>query len=250
MSAGKQLQLRLWLRALTIFEVRLRGKVSRERNAFIKASAASYVENGVVAGWLVTAHEKRLAGILIEHYSSVIPHFGAMVHKQIKSRASLERKAQTIMTAHMVEWVQTEGLKKAKTIAATNYDDVLSSIVDGIEAGEGTATVARAIRSTTGQTTWRAATIARTETHNAASFGSIETAREAEKDIGIVLLKEWLPTQDDRTRPEHMAMANSDAIPLNERFDVGGEMMDRPSDQSASAANVINCRCAIIYEEG
>jgi len=119
----------------------------------------------------------------------------------------------------------------------------------GISDGVGVAQVASNIRKVTGLTPWRAATVARTETHNAATFGSIETARSAEQDVGIVLLKEWLPTMDNRTRDAHRAMAGQPAIALDEKFNVDGEMMDRPSDPAGSAENVINCRCGLIYSE-
>ena len=41
--------------------------------------------------------------------------------------------------------------------------------------------------------------------------------------IGIVLVKEWLPTLDNRTRPDHAAMANYGPIALDEKFQVGGK---------------------------
>lgn len=67
------------------------------------------------------------------------------------------------------------------------------------------------------------------------------------------MLKRWVPTRDDRTRRgpvfDHLAMENYPAIPLDYKFNVSGELMDRPGDPSASPGNVINCRCALIYEE-
>jgi hypothetical protein len=67
--------------------------------------------------------------------------------------------------------------------------------------------------------------------------------------LGVQMLKEWLPTLDDRTRPAHAAMNGQPPIPLNEKFVVDGELMDRPGDPSASPANVIACRCALGYTE-
>ena len=98
-------------------------------------------------------------------------------------------------------------------------------------------------------TPYRAATVARTETHAAATFASVESVRQAERELpGLRMTKEWLATKDDRTRPEHLA-ADGQTVGLDEKFSVGGEAMDRPGDSSASAANVVACRCAIIFEE-
>jgi len=32
-------------------------------------------------------------------------------------------------------------------------------------------------------------------------------------------------------------------VPLNENFNVDGEMLEYPGDPSGSAGNIINCRC-------
>ena len=41
------------------------------------------------------------------------------------------------------------------------------------------------------------------------------------------MMKQWLPTRDDRTRPGHAAMADSDPIPLDGKFTAVGSLMDR-----------------------
>lgn len=247
---SRRLQLRIWLLALDRFELKLRGKIAQQRNRYIRVAASQYEKHGSIAGWLIADHKQKINDILTEHYSAVIPHFGAMVLKQVKSkRVSLEQKRMTLHTSFMLEWLKTEALRKAAMISETDRTDIQNAIESGVIDGVGAAEIAARIRDVSGFTPFRSATVARTETHNAATFGSIETARQAEQDVGIVLLKEWLPTMDNRTRDAHRAMAGKDPIPLNEKFEVDGEMMDRPSDQSASAENVINCRCGMIFEE-
>jgi hypothetical protein len=58
---------------------------------------------------------------------------------------------------------------------------------------------------------------------------------------------------DNETRDSHEKMAEHDAIPLNESFDVGlraggTEKLMYPGDPEGSAENVINCRCVIGYK--
>ena len=244
---ARRSQLRAWLYALTRYELTLRGKAARARNAFIKTAARDYETTQHIANHLVTAHRTRIADTLDAHYRVVIPHFAAQALKQVKSRR-FERKA-ALFDSLVAEWVGREALRKAQLIADTDRDDVLAEIGKGLDEGLGTAEIARNIRKVSQLTPYRAATVARTETHAAATYGSIESVRAAERDLGVVMLKEWGPTLDDRTRPEHLAMASYGPIPMNEKFVVGGEQMDRPGDSSASPANLVNCRCTMFFTE-
>jgi len=50
-----------------------------------------------------------------------------------------------------------------------------------------------------------------------------------------------------RTRPDHLGMLSKKPIPKNDLFNVGGVLMKYPGDPAGGAANVCNCRCAIVY---
>jgi hypothetical protein len=239
--------LRAWLYAMRILERRLRIEQGRTRNAMIRKAAKEYETNGHPPLHLFITHRARTQDNLATHYHRTIPVFSRLALKHIKSRR-IERKS-TIQESLMLDWVSKQSLRKAQLIADTDRDDVLAAISKGLAEGEGVATIAKQIRDVTGLTAFRAATVARTETHAAATFGSIESVREAERQLGVTMVKSWLPTLDQRTRPEHAAMAASDPIPMDDKFIVGGEPMDRPGDTSASPENLINCRCAIAFEE-
>jgi uncharacterized protein with gpF-like domain len=90
----------------------------------------------------------------------------------------------------------------------------------------------------------RAETIARTEIVSASNLGSMQGARAT----GLTLNKTWLATRDDRTRADHIE-ADGQTVGMNDSFNVGGEAMQYPGDPSASAGNVINCRCTVFFEE-
>ncbi len=94
----------------------------------------------------------------------------------------------------------------------------------------------------------RAALIARTETHNAASFANHSYHKQVEKDLGLKMMKRWVATNDARTRPAH-ASANGQTVDMNEKFIVGGTEMDFAGDSAGGAKNVVNCRCVIIYAD-
>ena len=90
--------------------------------------------------------------------------------------------------------------------------------------------------------------IARTETHNAASFANNSYHVTVADDLGISMKKKWVATSDGRTRPAHAA-ANGQVVNINEDFIVGGVNMDYAGDPKGGAANVVNCRCVIVYAD-
>ena len=242
-------RLRLWLLALDRFEYELRPAIARGRTAFLKAAASDYETTGHVAAHRLTTHRKQVASALDTHYRRVVPHFAAHTLRQVKSRRIETKAAQSLYDALVAEWIGREALRKATLIAGTDRDDVLRAIEQGLTEGQGTAEIATNIRKVSQLTPFRAATVARTETHAAATFASAEAAREAERTLDVRLLKEWGPTRDDRTRPEHLAMSGYGPIPTGEKFSVGGDQMDRPGDPSASPANLVNCRCTLFLTE-
>lgn len=245
----RRTQLRLWLLALDRFELSLRGKAGKARNAFIRSAASDYETSGHIAAHLLASHRKRIADTLDTHYRLVIPHFAAQALKQVKSRRIKRKAAQSLYDGLVSEWISREALRKAQLIADTDRDDVLKAIESGILDGLGTAEIARNIRAVSQLTPYRAAVVARTETHAAATYGSVESIRSAERDLGVTMLKEWGPTLDDRTRPDHAAMAGSEPIPMDQKFVVGGSLMDRPGDTSAPPDQTVNCRCTLFFTE-
>jgi uncharacterized protein with gpF-like domain len=60
-----------------------------------------------------------------------------------------------------------------------------------------------------------------------------------------VTKKQFLATQDDRTRDSH-AIADGQIVGIDEPFNVGGEELQYPGDPSGSADNLCNCRCTVL----
>lgn len=98
----------------------------------------------------------------------------------------------------------------------------------------------------------RAELIVRTETMRAANAGAMIGAI----DMGIVVSKQWISTQDNRTRRiprdqyDHLHMkgktvgfTDSFIIPSTKTIDA----MQYPGDPSGSAGNVCNCRCTVAF---
>jgi hypothetical protein len=72
------------------------------------------------------------------------------------------------------------------------------------------------------------------------------TALVTPAGIPIKTFKEWVAILDRRTREAHVR-ADGQRVPVNEPFQVGGELLQFPRDPRGSAGNVINCRCVAVY---
>lgn len=89
----------------------------------------------------------------------------------------------------------------------------------------------------------RSLTIARTETTRAANIGQQQMAETS----NIELLKAWNVRVDGRERASHRAMSGAEPIARNAPFIVGGYPMQHPGDESAPAAETVNCRCSMSF---
>lgn len=117
-------------------------------------------------------------------------------------------------------------------------------VTAGLQEGLGILEIARSIEErVTKIFTDRSKLIARTEMVKATNTAAMQSASTSD----FMYEKKWVPASDQRTRPDHLAMLNSDWIPFDAKFSVGGVEMDRPGDPSAPASQVCNCRCKVVF---
>ena len=83
--------------------------------------------------------------------------------------------------------------------------------------------------------------IARTEGHRIQVQGAMDACYKA-KDMGADVVKQWDATLDGRTRASH-SRVDGEIKELDEKFSNG---LMFPGDPSGKAAEVINCRCALL----
>ena len=183
----------------------------------------------------------KLKAVLEPHYRSVIDEFGLRLLRYRKNESQFE----TLIRRYLIDY----GAFAITSIASTTRKRISQVILAGEADGKGVAVIGREIFNAMrgGFTKIRAATIARTETHNAASYANHEVA----KTLSIPdLQKQWVAVNDPRTRGHHTAM-NGVRVAMDEDFVVplnGIEYrMSRPADPRGGAGNVINCRCTLIY---
>lgn len=126
--------------------------------------------------------------------------------------------------------------------------DIAAKVSRGIASGMSYSQVAQQIRfkmigtyNTNGGAFGRALTIARTEGHRIQVQAGMD-ALYAAKDMGADVLKQWDSALDNRTRPSHRVV-DGEIRELDKPFSNG---LQYPGDSSGGAAEVVNCRCALL----
>lgn len=158
------------------------------------------------------------------------------------------------------EYIQAEAMRqRIAGITKTTRDIIIRQIVSGQNNGLSIAEIAKSITdSIPAMSRWRAATIARTETHGAANFGAAQSAKASD----LPMVKEWISVHDSRTRDfgagdgvvdeyNHRAM-DGQTVPEDQPFlmpwSKGDDLkINYAGDPDAPPAAVINCRCAVAH---
>jgi hypothetical protein len=227
-------------------ERRLQAALVREFRRFSRVAARTWYD---VTEWglAVRKHEQRVYKILRGHVSG-------MAHDAVRSaeeapkcwgRPLISRKQGTFLDRFLAIY-DNYIIRSAKSIADTTKKIVERVVGLGLEEGEAPTVIARNIRTEVPNLgIARARAIARTETHSAQQAATRSFANEVDEEFPLV--KVWVSTEDDRTRPTH-AEANGQQQPLDQPFQVGDALLQFPGDPSGPPEEVINCRCVSTYE--
>jgi len=174
----------------------------------------------------------------------------------VEHLTSLGQK-QDLTTRAAIEYLGTYGTQRARQILDTTGKQLTDIIISGQRQGESTPQIMRRLVNRVPQlAATRAKIIAETEVHSAAQFGAYNAALRSTR----LLLKTWNTTEDDLVRDFRQGGGFSHRLmqgvqkPLDIAFAVphsrgGTESLRFPGDPEGSAGNIINCRCAVSYEE-
>lgn len=235
----KKRHVAIWLRMLAEKEI----AAARSTNNLLKAQGAkikaAYEKGGQLAAFqAIKQGETDWVKVLVALYSPSIQDFGDYINEilgVVKSKSRFSDKSRL--------WVSKQAYMKSRFVTDTTHEIVKRVIDKGVEQGLSEKEIAKDIKESffSEISEHRARTIARTEVHNAASWGMQNGAEES----GLNLVREWVAVMDERTREDH-AEADGQKRGMDEPFDVGGESVDYPGD--GSVENSINCRCTVSYE--
>ena len=118
---------------------------------------------------------------------------------------------------------------------------ITAQVSRGISTGMTYAQVAKQLEQQSKIGFNRSVRIARTEGHRIQTTATMD-AMEAAKENGADVVKQWDASLDARTRESH-ALVDGQIRELDKRFSNG---LMYPGDPSGGAAEVINCRCALL----
>jgi hypothetical protein len=198
-----------------------------------------------VASVKKTIKPKEIEALLKDIYTRVGLRFARATHNGLlKQKAEFSEAA---FDAIIADYLDDVGAENVVGITQTTQNILIRIVEEGIEEGLSVQEMERSIRGRVAPLYKnRALTIARTETIAASNFGSISGARMT----GLDLIKEWITTNDSRTRDNHFFVGGQKRD-NDELFNVGGDLLDYPLDAShgASASNIVNCRCTLGYSK-
>lgn len=284
LDARKHRERALHTRLMVAHETALEHHLKRAIGEIGHAGARMYRDHGKEGlGQALAQGKPRLRQILRPSLLQTMHDFAQRL--QQKSAGAIETKAFETLDSAMADWVDIHVGTRITQIDDTLRAAIQEVIRRGIEEGWSETEIAAGIEEATGGELagWRARRIARTETHTAANAGQYIAAQSSPLDY----TKEWLATEDDRTREDH-ANANGQRVNMYASFILGGadpsqggrfvqnsdgswtprvlpgnrrgnrELTARdldagmvallyPGDPTAPPEQIINCRCTCIY---
>ena len=125
-----------------------------------------------------------------------------------------------------------------------NTKKVNAEVMQGVLQGDSMQKIAKRMQNVTDMNRTSAIRNARTTVTSAENKGRQDSYERAEKD-GIMLKREWVSTNDGRTRHAHILL-NGQIAEVEKPFhsELGDIMY--PGDPYARPANVYNCRCTMV----
>ncbi len=136
-------------------------------------------------------------------------------------------------------------------VSITTVKRVSKIIQDSINQGLGAREIAKQIEDAKKINANRALVIARTETVSSMNQGKYISALSSPFEM----VKRWMPTGDERTRHSHLIFWDSEFIDMDDFFTVertkpgaAADLARFPGDDTLSAENVIQCRCAVSFK--
>ena len=122
-----------------------------------------------------------------------------------------------------------------------NMKKINAETLQGILQGESMDKIAKRLRNVQEMNRTQAIRSARTIVTGAENKGRQDSYARAEAD-GIILQKEWLATNDSRTRHSH-AVLDGAIVDQDKKFDNG---LMYPGDPNGRPEEVWNCRCTLV----
>lgn len=273
------------LKAKLILESKLSRQLTKLLKEYAHTVHDSYRAFGLP--YYSPSLEPTLKDMLFLHYKKVGGFFGEFHKNYKKKQKKASSKVSSIVKDKLALYYDVLATKRANQIVYTTHIELASYVrkLATITNKEGVYLSQNEIAKVLNdllikRADSRARSIALTETNSSAEKAKsveIETMiEEADDDdleeiLGdnvdsdlletILLLggaaalaeglisptKTWNAIEDNVTREAHLE-ADGQSVPVDSNFEVDGEELEYPGDDSGSVENTINCRCEVTYD--
>lgn len=210
-----------------IYQVEYQKALKTQVQSILEKLQANEFET--VSAYLTKSYEDGFLGTMYDLQGQGIPLVFPIDQKQIVAAIQHETKLSGSLYEAMGKDIKT--LNK----------QISGEISRGISNSAMYSEIARNIKGYARISQNNAMRIARTEAHRIQTKASMDACYKA-KNKGADVLKSWDATLDGRTRDSH-AKVDGEIRELNEKFSNG---LMYPGDSNGAAAEVINCRCALL----
>lgn len=242
------------------FESKLRKKIAPVFRSYSKEFHSAIVQSGALAS--IDVLQQNMKDTLSKHYDTVSQSFSQKIVNKLGKPENHALILDSINTANSVH-NELRAATSSDIIAQTTIKDANNAIhlvrQKAIALGQtlSNETLANKARLILNQKiVARMNTIAASETQDPAEnakqteidfLNHHDAEIDGEKISEHQQQKEWIAILDNVTRIGH-AEADGQIVPVDQPYEVGGQMMMRPGDLSLGATidNIINCRCSSI----
>ena len=247
------------LRSKLMLEARLRREWRAVEKSVVRRVVAD-VSSALVLPDVEGMSAALAEPVLLSHYERVVEEFSGRVEKGLPPDARLSDEEKAALAASLAGGLALRAKAQSSAIAKTNAKDAATALeVARLEADRlvsegqpalgrrGLAIIAGVVldRRLRGRT--EAVVVLETQAPaEGTKFAEAEALGFGAPGSSV---KEWVTQGDDRVRPHHLDV-DSDQVAASEPFEVMGEQLMFPGDTSlgASPENVVNCRCAAVYD--
>lgn len=191
-------------------------------------------EYATISDYLQRCYEDGYLGVMYDLQAQGIPIISPIDQSQVTQAIQTDTKLSKGLYARL-----GEDISKLKTSIRA---EISRGIASGMMYNEIAEKIAKSFKNTPFNTAYNnAMRIARTEGHRI-QITAADHAQHKAKEKGANIVKQWDATLDSRTRDSHMRV-DGEIRELDEPFSNG---LMYPGDPSGDAAEVVNCRCALL----
>lgn len=182
-----------------------------------------------IAEYLDTCYENGFVGTLYDLQGQGVPMCFPLNQEQMVRAVQLDSKISHGLYTRLGQDIPILKLR------------IMSEVSRGISSGMRWEQIAQQLAGKTGIGYTNAIRIARTEGHRIQCQAGMDACYKA-KEMGANVVKQWDSTLDGKTRSSHIRL-DGEIREIDEPFSNG---LMFPGDPNGIAAEVINCRCALL----